>query len=75
MKTRKVEFVGNIPVGHIDLFAKIINNICGEKGLQQLHISSGDLIISLQQDHVEAIANEAATYIELENSVRKASHK
>jgi hypothetical protein len=68
---RRIEFIGNIPLGQVDLFAKIVHNLCKNKGLEKFHISSDDLVISLLNEHVEAIANEGITYFELENSVRK----
>ena len=70
-KNRRIEFVGNIPLGQVDLFAKIVHNLCKNNGLEKLHVSSGDLVISLLNEHVEAIANEGITYFELENSVRR----
>jgi len=69
-KNRRIEFVGNIPLGQVDLFAKIVHNLCKD-GFQKFHVSADDLVISLLNEHVEAIANEGITYFELENSVRR----
>jgi hypothetical protein len=70
MKTRRIEFIGDISTGHVDLFIKLIHNLCKSNGLKKLYISSNDVTMSLLNDHVEAIGNEAITYLELENSVR-----
>ena len=70
MISRKIEFIGEIPLNKVNLFVKLIHNMCNKDTLNTLHISSNDLILSLLDQHVEAIANEDVSYIDLENSVR-----
>lgn len=75
MENRTIEFVGEIPLSKINLFIKLIHNLCKDSALNKLYISSNDVILSLLNDHVEAIANEDVSYIDLENSVRKSIKK
>jgi hypothetical protein len=73
MQNRIVEFVGEIPLNQIDLFVKIIHNLCKDSGCKKLHISDNNITVSLLNDHIEAIANEAIIYKKLEDSVKKIS--
>ncbi|MCK9442522.1 MAG: hypothetical protein M0Q13_14020 [Methanothrix sp.] len=75
MENRKIEFIGEIPLNKINLFIKLIHNLCKDTVLNKLHISSNDIILSLLNEHVEAIANEDVNYIDLEKSVRKTINK
>jgi len=74
MQNRRIEFIGEIPLNQIDLFVKVIHNLCKEDGCKKLYISDDKIIVSLLNDHIDAIANEAVIYKELENSVRKISN-
>jgi len=69
---RKVVFKGNIPVGKIDWFAKVLYNVCFDN-IELIEVSNDEnnVVVSLGNEHVEAIANEGVTYQELEDSVKK----
>ena len=75
MENRKIEFIGEIPLNKINLFIKLVHNLCKDSALNKLYVFSDDVILSLLNDHVEAIANEDINYIDLENSVRKSVKK
>jgi len=75
MKNRKIEFVGEIPLDKVNLFAKLIYNLCRNTKFSKLYISSDDITLSLLDEHVEGIANEDLNYIDLEKSVRDAANR
>ncbi len=75
MNNRKVEFVGEIPLDKINLFAKMVYNLCRNTKFSKLYVSSNDITLSLLGEHIEGIANEDLNYIDLEKSVRDAANK
>lgn len=74
MKNRTVEFIGEIPLDKINLFAKLIHNLCRNTKFSKLYVSANDITLSLLEEHVEGIANEDLNYIDLEKSVRDAAN-
>ena len=72
MSKRSVVFKGSMPIEKIDWFAKMLYNVClDDVELMEVSNDENNTVISLGSDHVEAIANEAVTYQELEDSVKK----
>ena len=77
MENREVMIKAKIPAPKIDWLAKLLYNACGAEGVEKIEVVDSDneqfagIVVTLNSDHVDAIANEAATYYELEQSVRK----
>ena len=77
MQERAVTIEAKIPFSKIDWLIKLLFNACGSDGVSKIEIVDEDspqfdgIVVTLNSDHVSAIANEAITYFELEQSVRR----
>jgi len=72
MNRRNVSFKGKIPLGKVDWLAKMLYNMCGDDiDFMEVSDEDGGVVISLTDKHIEAIANEAVNYVEMEDGVIK----
>lgn len=75
-RTIKIEF--DISYSRIDWLAKLLYNVCSQGDIKEFSVSGDDLsgvVVALKEEHIEAIANEAVTYHELEQKVIKMLEK
>jgi hypothetical protein len=72
MSKRDILFKGRISLGKIDWFAKLLYNACGDD-IELVEVSGerDGVVLSLRSEHIDAIANEATTYVEMEDNVIK----
>lgn len=70
---RRVILDISIPLGKVDWLTKLLYNVCDDGDIKKMEISTIDdsLVVALTEQHVDAIANEAVTYLELESKVRE----
>lgn len=70
MINRNILFKGKIPLGKMDWLATLLYNVCGDD-IEFIEVSGEreGVTLTLLKDHVEAIANEATTYVEMETNV------
>lgn len=74
MRKRTINLEVNLPYSKIDWLAKLLFHICSEGDIKSMDVSGqeiGNVIVSLRKEHIEAIANEAITYHDLEEKVLK----